>query len=496
MYSSKKKKSQGISIANYLNERGIQIESSETLMIKNNYKVDFVVHLLKFLNDENDGGSKLNILYFLHTHLDIQKDKNDFINELVHLGHLKFFKELEKYKIIYQVQNFGHTPFYENIEDLIRCFKLANESDAYLQFFMDFVFEFVTRKSQNNRNFLEYWDQKKDKLSVIASSNNDAVQIMTIHKSKGLEFPVVIYPYDLDIYYQKSPKYWYDQLDENQYNKFESLLISSSSVIENTGVRGEKIFERQQSELELDNFNLLYVALTRAKEQLYIVSENKMAKGKPKFYAHFFIDFLKNSQIWNDGKTKYEFGNIHRLSKREIKNLHVEIQKELISTSWQDHQFNIVANSSLLWDLDRGDAIKFGNIIHELMATIITEKDIRKNILRFVSRGLIEKDEQQNIERLILEIVNHKELKLYYHSDKIIFTEREILTPDKHILIPDRLIFENENEVSILDYKTGKPEKKHQNQIENYARTLTNMKLIVIKKILVYIGHKIKIVYV
>lgn len=491
-----RKKAQGITIANYLNEKGIQIVSSETLLIKNNNKVDFIIQLLRFFKDENDGESRLNILYFLYDYVNIEIDRNEFIDGLVHLSHLNFFKELEKYQIIYDPQNFGHTPFYESIEEIIRCFNLAKESDGYLQFFMDFVFEFSTRKSQNNVDFLEYWDLKKDKLSVIASNGSNAVQIMTIHKSKGLEFPVVIYPYDLDIYYQKDPKYWYSNLDEIKYNNFESILISSSSAIQNIGKEGKEIFDKQQGELELDNFNLLYVTLTRAKEQLYIVSENKTVKEKLKSYAHFFIDFLKESQIWIDGKTRYEFGNPHRISNRETNNTSVEIQKELISTSWQDHQFNIVANSSLLWDSERGDAIKFGNIIHELMSRIISKKDIHKNILRYANEGLIEKDEQEEIEKLILEIVNHKELELYYQSDKTIFTEREILTNDHQILIPDRLIFGDENKVTIIDYKTGIAESKHHNQIEKYAKVLIDMNFKIEKKILVYIDDIIKVEYV
>ncbi|MCF6297041.1 MAG: UvrD-helicase domain-containing protein [Flavobacteriaceae bacterium] len=491
-----RKKKQGIAIANHLTEKGIQIISSETLLIKNNSKVDFIIQLLNLLKEEKDGNARLNVLYYLHSHFDIQKDKNEFIDEFVHLDMSNLFKKLEKHQIFYKAQNFYQSPFYESIEEIIRCFKLAQESDAYLQFFLDFVFEFTQRKSENNTNFLEYWSQKKEKLSIVTSNNKNAVQIMTIHKSKGLEFPVVIYPYDLDIYYQKNPTCWYDNLDYETYNNFESILINSSSVIKNTGIYGETIFKKQESELELDNFNLLYVALTRAKEHLYIISENKIAKDKLKLYSHFFIDFLQKNQKWEDGKSLYEFGEKLRLSKREKDNLTIEIQKEFISTSWQDHQFNIVASSSLLWDSEREDAIKFGNLIHELMAYIFSEKDIKTSVIHFVNKGLIEKKEQNEIENLISEIVNHKELKPYFQLNKTIFNEREIITHDKQILIPDRLVFDDENNVTIIDYKTGNPEEKHHQQIENYANTLLKMNFQVLEKILVYIDTKINIVKV
>lgn len=491
-----RKKSQGIAIANYLSEKGIQIVSSETLMVKNNYKVDVIIQLLSYLKDDNDTGAKFNILYFLHDHLKIPKSKNDFIAELMPYTDNDFYKELQKFGVYFELREFGQMPYYESVEYLIRSFKLTKNSDAYLQFFMDFVFEFSIRRSKSNIDFLEYWNQKKDKLSVIASNNANAVQIMTIHKSKGLEFPVVIYPYDLDVYYLKDPKVWIQNLNESLYHGFDSFRINSSSSIEHIGEAGEKLFRTQQSESELDNFNLLYVALTRAMEHLYIVSEINNAKDKLKTFAHFFIDYLKKSNCWVDGKTTYDFGSRKRLSVKESNEELTEIQHELISTSWKDHQFNIVANSSTLWGSEREDAIKFGNMIHELLSGVFTEKDISNNVNKYVEQGLLGKDKKDEIEKVIREIVNHEALKLYYQSDKTIFTEREILTKDKQVLIPDRLVFDGDKKVTIIDYKTGKPEKSHHNQVEKYAMTLSQMGFEITKKILVYIDKKIIVIEV
>ena len=318
---------------------------------------------------------------------------------------------------------------------------------------------------------------------------------MTIHKSKGLEFPVVIFPYDLDIYKQLDPKAWFDNLDKDNYNGFESVLVNASSNIENTGDYGKQIYKEQQEELELDNFNLLYVTLTRAKEQLYIISENTEVKDKLRLYSHFFIDFLKTLGTWEEGKLVYEFGENSRLSKKEKEMINVEIQQYFISTSWQDHQINIVANSSLLWDTERSEAIKFGNLIHEMMSKIISEKDIKNTIIQFINKGFLERSKKDEIQKIISNIVNHEHLKTFFQEDSIVMTEKEILTEDKQILIPDRLIFDN-NRVAIIDYKTGKPDKKHQHQIESYASILQKMNFVIDEKILVYIDDKIKVLKV
>jgi len=378
------------------------------------------------------------------------------------------------------------------VEEIIRSFKLLKESDAYVQFFLDFVLEFTQRKSKNNIGFLDVWEQKKDKLSIVASNNKNAVQIMTIHKSKGLEFPVVIYPYDLDMYRQINPQAWYDKLEKNEYNDFENILVNSSAQIELTGDYGKEIFKKQKEELELDSFNLLYVALTRAKEQLFIISELKNSNDKLKLYSHFFIDLLKKQDLWRDDKLVYEFGNKERQSVKVGNNTNVEIQKEFISTSWQDHQINIVPSSELIWDEEREEAIAFGNLVHEMMAGIISRKDIDKTILKFINKGLLLKKEAQGMKDMIDKIVNNSDLSTYFQPDRIVMNEREILTDENQILIPDRLIF-NGNLVTVIDYKTGRPEKEHEQQINNYALVLQEMNFEIHEKILVYIDKNIKV---
>jgi ATP-dependent exoDNAse (exonuclease V) beta subunit len=404
----------------------------------------------------------------------------------------EMFKALESHHIFYNSQKFDQSPFYESVEEIIRSFKLLKESDAYVQFFLDFVLEFTQRKSKNNIGFLDVWEQKKDKLSIVASNNKNAVQIMTIHKSKGLEFPVVIYPYDLDMYRQINPQAWYDKLEKEKYNNFENILVSSSAQIEQTGDYGKKIFKKQTEELELDNFNLLYVALTRAKEQLFIISEHRKIKDKRKYYSHFFIDFLQKSGIWSEGKLEYEFGDKKRQSVKVGNNTNVEIQKEFISTSWQDHQINIVPSSELIWDEEREEAIAFGNLVHEMMAGIISRKDIDKTILKFINKGFLLKKEAQGMRDMIDKIVNHSDLSTYFQPDRIVMNEREILTDENQILIPDRLIF-NGNLVTVIDYKTGRPEKEHEQQINNYALVLQEMDFEIHEKILVYIDKNIKV---
>ncbi len=492
-----RKNQHGETIANYLSQQGISIISSETLLLKNDEKVDFIINLLYYLIEDKDKNSKFNLLYFLHSHLKIKGAKHIFISDLINKNFNIFFKELEKHQIYYDASSFLYMPLYESIEQIIRSFSLTEKSDAYLQFFLDEVFKFSQQKSQSTNEFLAYWKLKKDKLNIASSENKNAVKISTIHKSKGLEYRVVIFPYDLKIYdVNKSSKAWYNLSNfENNFG-FDSFYISSTAAIKNTGLEGENIFQEQLEQIELDNFNLLYVAFTRAVEQLYIISENE-AIGEMNTSAHFLKSFIKETGKWQEEKYLYEFG-INNIIKDKKVNTESEVlsidQKEFISTPWQDHKITIVANSALLWDSDRKKAIKYGNIIHEIMAKVIIEDNIDKIVDQFTGKGILNKKESFLIKDILHKLVTHPNLNEYYQKNSVIYNEREIVNEDKQILIPDRLIFHKNNKVTIIDYKTGNQESKHIHQINSYATVLNKMNFSVSKKLLVYIDQDINIV--
>src|SRR5690606_41772160 len=99
------------------------------------------------------------------------------------------------FNIKFDLQKLKELTLYEGAEYIIRSFSLIERSDAYLQFYLDFIFDKTRKAPIGVTEFLELWEINKEKLSVIAPKTGDAVQIITIHKSKGLEFPVVIYPF-------------------------------------------------------------------------------------------------------------------------------------------------------------------------------------------------------------------------------------------------------------------------------------------------------------
>ena len=290
-------------------------------------------------------------MYFLHEHLQLKVNKHLFISEIIHQPNEIVFKELIKYELSFDLSTFHQLPFYEKVEEIIRSFKLINSSDAYVQFFLDVVLE-QQRKGTSIQEFLDFWEVKKANLSIVAPESGNAVQVMTIHKSKGLEFPVVIFPYDLEIYRQVNPKVWLNELPES-FEGFKELLVPFNKDLKSINNRRLEIYDQQREELELDNFNLLYVALTRSVEQLHIITEYKIsAKGEENtnFYSGIFINYLKEKGFgmmmnWNILLV------IHKelVSKEEITSI-AEVQEKFISTPWQEHNIHMLASASKLWN--------------------------------------------------------------------------------------------------------------------------------------------------
>lgn len=480
---------QGVIIADYLTENGVDIISSETLLLQNSEKVLFLIDLLNYLQNNANNEAKLKVLYFLHEDLKIAEDKHTFFLSFLDTDIDEFFEELKKYGIDFNPVEFVKLSLYESIEYSIRSFQFNKTSDAYVQFFLDEAFQFSIKKSTDISSFLEFWSAKKDSLSIVVPKQKNAVQIMTIHKAKGLEFPVVIFPFDLDIYREQNPKVWYPITNPKDFNEFDSLLVNYNKSLELSGITGKEIYQAHHNELELDNFNLLYVALTRTVEQLYIIGEIKKINDSIRTSSQFFIHFLKSIGIWNENQFEYSFGSQKRIStKTEVDKNSYEFNT-LISTSWQSHTIAIVANSSLVWDTE--NAISYGNLIHEILAHIKTVDDVEQTIQEYINNGDIMIDEVKKVKELIIKIVTHPHLKNYYQQNNIVYNEREIVTATNQIIIPDRLVINANNEAVIIDYKTGKPNKKYHNQLNNYALSIEQLGYKVIKKLLIYIGKQI-----
>ena len=492
-----RKKKEGIAIAEFLSEHGITIMSSETMLIYNSSQVRFIDHFLTLLLNPNNDEIKIEVLSFLAHHFNIDK-KHDFFSNHLKLSTSQLFKSFENFGVYINAAALLQLPLYNLAESLIRHFNLVETSNAYLQFYLDFVLEYMHKNGSNLSSFLEHFNKKKESLSIVSPQGQNAVQIMTIHKSKGLEFPIVIFPYaDLNIYQEREPKEWFP-LDKKRFNGFSHTLLNyKKEDFKNYGEEGLNIYNKHEAELELDNINLLYVALTRPIEQLYIISKKDISSRgivNMKTYAGLLLQYLSQKQVYNESQSTYTFGSPKKVSEDStLKKQHIT-HREFISTAKESHNIKIITNSGYLWDTNQQDAIEKGNLVHDIMSYIKTKNDIAFVLSDYVDSSIINHEQAKVLQITIFDIVNHTELNSYFTEEYIIYNERDIITKTGTILRPDRLMINTKNEAIIIDYKTGAENKKHMQQLTQYQDVLEEMGYKVIAKILVYINETINIV--
>lgn len=490
-----RKTKEGIALAEYLSIEEIPIISSESLLLKNSPEVHFLTSIIALASQPHNDMLKIEVLEYLAEHHLQLSDKHQFFAGLVHLEVSAMFTNLEEYGLFFNFNQFLQLPFYEGVEHMIRQFGLNKSSNAYIQFFLDEILDYSQKYNAGFSNFAAHWNLKKEKLSITSPQGNNAVQIMTIHKSKGLEFPVVIFPYaNQDIYFDQDPKMWFP-VDSNTFHGFQNVFINVNRDLENLGDFGQSMYHDYRAQLELDSINLLYVVLTRAVEQLYIISEYDVDKSKTeklKFYSGLFINYLKSEKVWDDQKMHYCFGSPARVL--QIKDVEASLaQERFISVAKEAHDLRIITNAGYLWDTEQEAAIEKGNLVHLIMSKIKTVKDIDLVFTEFENTGALNLKQSAELKPVVNALVNHEQLKTYFLPDLKVYNENDILASGGLILRPDRITINQAFETAIIDYKTGAENFKHQSQLREYQVLLEEMGLKVTKKILVYINEDIHI---
>lgn len=487
-------KAPGIKLANFLTENSIPILSSETLLIQNATEVKLLIALLRYLKNPKDDQSKIHFLYFIAKYLQTDLEVHDFILFTKDKNATDLESFLKTIGIEISFKNCKKKSLYEAVEVLIATFLNDKVNTSYLQYFLDLVLEKDVKVQSSIADFLDYWDKIGFKKSIPSPEGTNAVRIMTIHKSKGLEFPIVIFPFAEEDFSRKIKDRLWIPLEDSNID-LPKALINNRKEVETYGEEARNIFQTKNQEETLDTINVLYVALTRAEEQLYVIS-NKVTTKKgelvTKNLSYYFIEFLQNLGMFEPSKLEYEFGNANRIStnkEHEGKNEQIGI----VTHKLDPKNIKIAQREALMWGTIQQDAINFGNILHEIMAFIQTKDDVDLALIKASELGLITFSQIPTFKETIDKIVNHEELSLFFQSDAKIFNEQNIIKKDTKNSKPDRVTIKG-NKAYLLDYKTGEKHKKHQVQLQEYQLALEEMKYEVAKKALIYIGDAIEVV--
>ncbi len=489
-----RRKTDGVFLANFLTEKNIPILSSETLLIQNATEVKLIIDVLRYLKNNKDQESKARMLYFIAKYNQNKLPIHDFIVATKDVTEKELELYLNSIHIYISFKNCKKKSLYEAVEIIIATFIKEKANTSYVQYFLDLVLERDNKTQAGISDFIDYWDKIGFKKSIPSPEGNNAVRIMTIHKAKGLEFPVVIYPFAEENFSATNRnKLWID-FDEEEAIDFPKALVNQKKDVSNYGEMAKLIYQEKSQEEILDVINVLYVALTRAEEQLYIISNHLVNKtGLPNNLSSYFIEFLQYRKQYEEGKLEYDFGNPN---KKSVVTYFNDKQKsiELVSERLDSKKIKIAQRESLMWNTEQQKAIEFGNVLHEVLAFIKTENDIEIAIYKALENGLILVTQKEEVIKTIETILKHPDLIAFYNGAGIVYNEQTIIKKGFGNLKPDRVVINN-NEAFLLDYKTGEKIEKHKAQLTSYAAVIEEMGYKVVKKVLVYIGEEIEIVF-
>ncbi|MBT8290436.1 MAG: UvrD-helicase domain-containing protein [Muriicola sp.] len=479
---------QSIILAEYLIKNQIPIISSDALLLESDPVVRFLINLLKYSSQSAD----LNIQFDILIYLSPEEGRHQFISK--HLGKLTPFLKTE-YR--FDLAAFNQRSVFDALEYAIERFDLLGESQAYISNLLDEVLDVELKHDSGFNSFINIWEKNKSKWSIPAPENMDAVQLMTIHKAKGLEFPFVIFPFaNSGIYDDRGTKLWVPAHDE-ALEGFNHILVSKKKDMAIYNKESGVLYEEEQHKMELDSFNLLYVALTRGIQGVFIISEMDLtAKGesKPSYYSGLFINYLKQLGIWERDKYQYSFGELH-YSKMEAAHEFEQESVPYTATTKFGGQLEISTRAGELWGSSRELALSQGNVLHYGMSTIETAEDIDAAVTDLVSSGVIQESEGNTYQELFSGIVRHPLLSRFFRPGSKIKNEKTIISQNGVILRPDRMVFE-EKQVSILDYKTGHQKSSDLTQLNSYGEVLVAMGYTVEHKVLIYVQDQIKPIFI
>ena len=403
-------------------------------------------------------------------------------------------------------------PLYELLEKLFVIFRMdmIEEQDAYLCAFYDAVTEYMQNNSSELTSFLTYWN---DTLyaKTIPSGEISGIRILSIHKSKGLEYHTVLLPFcDWKMENETFNHMLWCRINEADADK-EPFCELDLTPVNYSSAMAESYFSdsyrEERLQLWVDNLNLLYVAFTRACKNLIVWCKDEQKDTVSKLLRES-IDCMKEIKMTcnmpeldeedeenkeeNDEPIVYEYGEICISGEKKKSDSTnrlvaipdaVNVKIESLETEIDFKQSNRSA------DFIRGDEdeeenlrsqyIRQGQLLHTLFASIDTKEDLIAAIERLLFEGVIESAEKaQEIYEIAEKALNLDEVKDWYSGEWTLYNECSIIYNDEQGKMqtrrPDRVMMKDD-EVVVVDFKFGKKKPEYSTQVREYMSLLSEM---------------------
>ncbi|GAB2697364.1 ATP-dependent helicase [Hymenobacter frigidus] len=510
-------------IAKFLKERGYAIISADSLALEFAEVVNLLVSILRVLHQPADTLARAEALLLVDKvvrGLAPTPARARHIAEVANAaGGTSFFDELRDLGYDVHEGITGNLGLYELAERLLNLFGLLgrNGESDYLFRFLDLTLEYSLKFGNNLGNFLTHWEERKGRISINAPGGRAAITITTVHKAKGLAYGCVIVPFaDWSLEPHRGTLLW-GHLEAGQ-KPIELMpdvaVVSLSKGIQQTVLGAQYDEEREKTFLE--GLNTLYVAFTRPRHRLYVISkrpeEKRSAKATeetdataPTATARTVADLLHGYLLgrgeWQEEQVSFIVSQGTPAAAKAISHQPLANSYELTNLAaapWEN-RLKLRRHATALFDFDEQQAQgEWNRKLHFALRRLLTAAHVGRVASQLVAEGILSTRERPELVASLERLVGDPRLAPYFAPHLSVETEREILVGGVKLrdYKPDRIVLEPSLEahhrlggrVTLLDFRLPPPQEKHQRLLRNYTTLFEQLGYAEVRGVIYYFG--------
>lgn len=363
--------------------------------------------------------------------------------------------------------------------------QMTEENTPYLLAFLDSVVDFMSRYGSNIHHFLKWWDKVGPGLSISSPDNIDAIRVITIHKSKGLQFPCVLIPM-FDWNFDQSSIEWIETAGfKDKLPKGVAIPPIVPVKRDNKSTLFDNEFKKIARSNIMDSLNKTYVACTRAQYELIIYTENNKELG---LQLSQFLETCRNNDISPTPTENCDPDVVYELGKPMLRSDIPALNSD--DNALPDNvESRIMPPYSVVSDVDRwkltspdiiidvrGTTRWVGEMLHKVMERVRTPKNLKKAFGRALHRGMITEEEHDEYLALLSKRLADPRVADWFANDNRLMLERSVTIGGNGQKRPDRVVMKPNGEIIIVDYKFGDRsddnDTKYKRQVTGYKRAV------------------------
>jgi ATP-dependent helicase/nuclease subunit A len=463
------------------------VVSNESLQLDGAGSINFLISALQYLQNPDNDIARAQLSY---EYARLRKATDDLHQVFTVTNQTTFESNLPD-SFTKQKSALKKLPLFELTETLVELFGLGKAPGEleYLQTFQNEVLNFSSRERNDIGAFLDWWDETGRKKSIQVSGDVDAAQIITVHKSKGLQFKYVIIPFcSWELDHKRGPMMWVKS-DQPPFDTAGFLPVNYAGKLEESFF--VDYYKEERIRCYLDNLNLLYVALTRAEHGLIVSAPYSAKSNNLSNVGYLLYHVVQQPELaanWNGNEKVWKSGAWTNYDEQRSLPVASLSLKQYAASSWRSKLVirHHAAGHFQEQESETTTRIKYGIHLHTILSRIHYREELDETFMMLQHAGIINEQEKPEIRELVEELLNNETIASWFEKDWEVRTEVPVLIPGGEESRIDRLMTNGQQAV-VVDFKTGSPAKTDSQQVNGYLDTLRKMNFQDVKGYLLYI---------